>query len=763
MILKTREVFLNLQNNGRNSRSSQSGLPKLYKRRWVMLFYFSYCCMVDNLICFTFAPINDICYSIYGSSNKIFAQVYFIVYSVFSIPLSFLLSEFSLRSNVMFSSFLQFFGCLLRYIYWNNFKIVMFGQFVSSIGQVIFVNAPPEFSLVWFPVEERIISTSTSIISNVLGTAIIYLYAPFIVVNNEDVKKLLFHICFISFLGFLQVTLFFESVPPSTVISSISDKGGMSLSFTKNDNIYKEVPNERGDVYILGLSSIGGSNLSGSNVGVSNVEVSNAEVSNVEVSNAEVSNAEVSNAEVSNAEVSNVSVYNASSNNACIHNASISNARVSNLSVCNTTDGKKSALSVTHLTKELMRFLSDLSVEVGNILHKKDFIKILIIFCYSECIISSFSADMSIVLKEKLINKSYFAISGSLFIFNTILGSAILCFNANNKYFKKLIVLCICMIMVVCVLLNFTNNEIFIIITLSLIGFWSGPIQPLTVEMASITVHPISSNLCTSVLQVISLSVSAVFISLISYITPYVHISIFLFNVSFFVLIISLLIKTTQKKRLSHNNLTVSVRSGLINRHTFDTQKYTDFFYKDDKTVQLLKNYKDLYATSNHKIGLDENYYFQNYFSLWRSNPSQLPYYVDCSQYLQHAQWDITPFSPVTPVTPTTPIVPITPISPIARISACLPRSTSKCAKKSRKFYLNIKEQANCATEDLYRFHLSDKLDIKNLKKELLFYNQKMEGSNEESKFYSRFYRDDYGQPFHFGKDRNTTFKYNSY
>ncbi|CRH01375.1 MFS-type transporter, putative [Plasmodium relictum] len=579
---------------------------KLYKRRWLMLFYFSYCCMVDNLICFTFAPINNICYELYGISNNIFPQVYFIIYSIFSIPLSFLLSEFSLRTNVVFSSLLQFIGCFLRYLFWNNLKLVMFGQFLSSIGQIIFVNAPPEVSLIWFPVDERIISTSVSIISNVLGTAIIYLYAPFIVINKDDVKELLFSICLISFIGSTLVIFFFESCPP---IPPSKTAEALNLNFNKKKN------NENDNYYL-----------------------------------------------------------------------SFDNSEVT-----------RSKLSLKNFGRELNRFLCDLKIEVVNILSKKDIVKILIIFCYSECLISSFSADMSIVLKGISVNKGYFAVSGSLFIFNTVLGSALLCFNANSKYFKKLIILCISMIMTVCVLLNFTNNNILIIIIISLIGFWSGPIQPISVEMASIAVYPISSNLCTSILQVVSFTVSAIFISLFSYISKYYNITILVFFLSIFMLAISLNIQTIRKKPI--NALTFSIRSGLIKRNTFHTHKFGDFFNNNDNTQELLENYNDLSMLPSDSKILDD----------YSNPPSVLRMYSHFSS---------TPRNSST--------------------------STSKYSNKSEESIFKIKEMKNNCIEDFYKIHLSKKLNLQNLRKELLFYDHKMETLNKTTKSYSNINYDDY-------------------
>ncbi|GAW82536.1 hypothetical protein PGO_125340 [Plasmodium gonderi] len=622
-----------------------------------MLFFFSYCCMVDNMICFTFAPINKVTYKLYGISNNIFPQVYFIIYSIFSIPLSFLLSKFSLRSNVVCSSLLQFIGCLLRYIYWENLIIVMLGQFISSIGQIIFVNAPPEVSLVWFPEKERIISTSISIISNVLGTAIIYLYAPLIVINEKDLQVLLSHTCFVSFIGCMMVTLGFENSPPPPSCSCVVSNTESLLNMEFHPNMCLVEECQSGDICYLSM----GNPIYGKNENI-----------------------------------------------------------------------------ITKFAKELRRFLIDLKVEIENILKKEEIIKILIIFCYSECLISSFSADMSTVLNEKLISKNYYSLSGSLFICSTIVGSALLCFNANSNHFKKLIIICIGMIMFICILLYMTNHPIFIILTISLIGFWSGPLQPICVEMASIRVYPINSNLCTSILQVISFSVSALFISFFSYISAYASTSIFIFFFSFIMFLISLNLKPVIRKEKYRkdpstiNNISFSFRSGLINRSALiRTHKNSDL------TTDL---FDDMFNDGEND---------ENFFEGPLRESIALPIGVladdasegnsECSR-IRHS-WD----------------------------KHCEDRCTLNWYFKTQDNFIQLEkknifiksEMKNLPVENHYRIKLNRSINLDNLKRDLFFYNQKVESPKGKTKSYSKIYCDAYNAPF--SEEKMHLSKYNTY
>ncbi|KJP86899.1 hypothetical protein AK88_03408 [Plasmodium fragile] len=573
--------------------------------------------MVDNLICFTFSPISTFTYKLYGISNNIFPQVYLVIYSIFSIPLSFLLSECSLRSNVVCSSLLQFMGCLLRYIYWENLTVVMLGQFLSSIGQIIFVNAPPEVSLVWFPEKERIISTSVSIISNALGTAIIYLYVPLVVINEKDIQVLLSHICLASFIGCVMVTFCFENKPSPTIGSSVLSNAESSFDMEFHPNFYKLEEDQKFDTCYLCMDSPA--------EGISENKIT----------------------------------------------------------IC---------------LKELRRFLLDLKEEIENILTKEEIIKILIIFCYSECLISSFSADMSIVLREKMISKNYFSLAGSLFICNTILGSVLVCLNASSAHFKLLILMCVCMIMFVCVLLYLTAHPIVIILTLSLIGFWSGPLQPICVEMASIRIYPINSNLCTALLQVISFSVSAIFISFFSYISTYVTTPLVIFFLSVLMLLIGLKLKpisskdSKRREPATTNNISFSYRSGLINRNTLiRTNKFADL------SVDL---FDDLF----HERDLDD--------PLFRATPGDAVLERGSSRDSEN-------------------IVQEGPVES-ENIPSCIMRKRSE----------------HPGPEHHHKIELDKKLNLDNLKKDLFFYNQKVESSRRGSKSFSKNYCDECSDNF---------------
>lgn len=499
---------------------------QVHKRRWLMLFYFSFCCMTDNIICFTFAPINKICYQLYGHSNNIFPQVYLIVYSIFSIPISFLLSDFSIRTNVVSSAALQFVGCLIRYLYWENVAIVMFGQFLSSIGQIVFVNAPPEVSLMWFPANERIISTSISIISNVLGTAVIYAFAPFIVLSKDDIRTLLLAVCLLSFVGAFLTFFFFENAPEC---NSIQVRNNQWCQIAGKENIGKNDTLEKGKEDDL-------------------VDPCNNKKKKIFEQRKDDT---YYNEDEEDTECDVKKDYEKS--------------------VEKKGKVREEKFDWKTRWKEMKRFMSELKVEVGHILSKRDIIKIIIVFCYSECLISSFSADMSTVLKEKSINKTYFASAAFLFIINTIVGSAILCFSASVAIFKKLILLCISMIILICFTLNFATNDLFTIFLLGAIGFWCGPIQPLSVEMAAVNVYPLSSNLCTSVMQVVAFTASAIFISLFSYVSKYFNANNPIMCVSLVILLIGFYL-TPVMKGPAHS-LAFSIRSGMLKRDTIHVAK----------------------------------------------------------------------------------------------------------------------------------------------------------------------------------------------
>ncbi|KAF1773496.1 Major facilitator superfamily domain [Phytophthora cactorum] len=67
--------------------------------------------------------------------------------------------------------------------------VTLFGQLLASLAMPFMVNSPPLFSANWFPPSMRAASTSVALNANALGTALVYLTAPFLVHSRADIPS----------------------------------------------------------------------------------------------------------------------------------------------------------------------------------------------------------------------------------------------------------------------------------------------------------------------------------------------------------------------------------------------------------------------------------------------------------------------------------------------------------------------------------------------------------------------------------------------
>ena len=93
-------------------------------------------------------------------------------YVLFS-PLSIWLIEVrGIRASLLLGVLLQLVGSVLQTYVGDHFSYLVIGQTILTIGQPIIVNMSAKVSANWFPKEERVVSTMTSLIFGQIGGAL---------------------------------------------------------------------------------------------------------------------------------------------------------------------------------------------------------------------------------------------------------------------------------------------------------------------------------------------------------------------------------------------------------------------------------------------------------------------------------------------------------------------------------------------------------------------------------------------------------------
>lgn len=219
---------------------------QVYKTRWVALALFSSLLLCNALLWVTFSPISDITQhyfdsdGYYGSATGVnmLANIFLILYTPGTFIAVLAMKYLKPRKSLLLAGGLTAFGALLRYlaglfeddlstasIYW----LIFVGQSFGAIAQPMFLNFPPAIASIWFPVDERDISTTiasmSSPIGNAIGSVIPVIFVTETERNNDgtnntsyDVKgmKDLFLVEFlVCLVPLLLAWFYFQDAPPT--------------------------------------------------------------------------------------------------------------------------------------------------------------------------------------------------------------------------------------------------------------------------------------------------------------------------------------------------------------------------------------------------------------------------------------------------------------------------------------------------------------------------------------------------------------------
>ena len=145
---------------------------KVYGYRWIMLSAFMFIAAVNQLLWITFAPITGDATRYYGVSDLqigILSMCFMIVYIVVSIPASWVIDKYGIRTGVGIGTvFTGLFG-LLRGLVAIDYNMLLLSQIGIAIGQPFILNAITKLAARWFTIEERATATGLGTLAMYIG------------------------------------------------------------------------------------------------------------------------------------------------------------------------------------------------------------------------------------------------------------------------------------------------------------------------------------------------------------------------------------------------------------------------------------------------------------------------------------------------------------------------------------------------------------------------------------------------------------------
>ena len=145
---------------------------KVYSSRWIMLVVYMLMVAVNQLLWITFAPITGDATIYYGVTDLqigILSMCFMIVYIVVSIPASWIIDKYGIRTGVGIGAvFTGVFG-LIRGFAGTDYHLLLIAQIGIAIGQPFILNAITKLSAHWFPLEERATATGLGTLAMYVG------------------------------------------------------------------------------------------------------------------------------------------------------------------------------------------------------------------------------------------------------------------------------------------------------------------------------------------------------------------------------------------------------------------------------------------------------------------------------------------------------------------------------------------------------------------------------------------------------------------
>ncbi len=160
---------------------------RVYRIRWFMLTIYMLLVAANQLLWITFAPITGDATRYYGVSDLrigILSMCFMIVYVAVSIPASWIIDRYGLRTGVGIGAvFTGVFG-LLRAFAGTDYTILLLAQIGVAIGQPFILNAITKLSARWFPMGERATAAGLGTLAMYIGILAGMTLTPYLILGS---------------------------------------------------------------------------------------------------------------------------------------------------------------------------------------------------------------------------------------------------------------------------------------------------------------------------------------------------------------------------------------------------------------------------------------------------------------------------------------------------------------------------------------------------------------------------------------------------
>jgi cyanate permease len=190
---------------------------KVYGYRWIMLCVYMLIVAVNQLLWITFAPITSEATLYYGVSDLwigILSMCFMIVYILVSIPASWIIDTYGIRTGVGIGALMTGVFGMLRGFVNTDFTLLLICQIGIAVGQPFILNAITKLAARWFPIGERATASGLGTLAMYIGILAGIALTPYLSLGSgiDGMLKLYGAIAAISAVIFL---IFTREKPPT--------------------------------------------------------------------------------------------------------------------------------------------------------------------------------------------------------------------------------------------------------------------------------------------------------------------------------------------------------------------------------------------------------------------------------------------------------------------------------------------------------------------------------------------------------------------
>lgn len=149
--------------------------------KWVNLFSIVPIIISTEIMWLSLAPVSSQAEHFYGVNSLAiawFSLSYMIMFIVFSLPASWVIDKWGYRTSLIIGAVITALFGLLRFIFAENFTMVLITQFIIAIGQPFLLNISTKVAANWFAVSERSTATGILTMGQYIGFVIPMVVAP---------------------------------------------------------------------------------------------------------------------------------------------------------------------------------------------------------------------------------------------------------------------------------------------------------------------------------------------------------------------------------------------------------------------------------------------------------------------------------------------------------------------------------------------------------------------------------------------------------